>query len=637
MMRIVGRAREAAPSVILAVLLVASVAAPFAAGAAFAQTSTYEKTFTDTGDVRAVGFDSAGWGAATVQVTISTDDGPGGQHVVLYRDNWTTARLHQKSTVTIFENAGAYESVTIRVEGAPAEPEWGVGADFGNLAWDNSDRFGSTGGDRNLTPQPMERLSMMTNPKVNIVDVSVGPSGLPESTEVNSSKLDQLNENETKLELYQLGATSADQGETMETMLDNRLQDTETVALIHGKNAYVRSLNQAGSKSTAKAEAISNISQFYSRIEYNRIQAWKEQVSTIQYIQRLAENQSGVSKSYVSVKADEDLIDGQVNNGFYADVTGFGSTTYTLQNGTTLEVPTVQVTVGKDGETSTKIEEFGPSSGYNESSYEAGWIGSSNSPGEDLTINEVYIKPPTEQYSAKTLMRFEDYEQTFTSIESQTTSANNQMETVVNQTYSQYNAGEINTSDLLNPYDLQNQYSPGSDFQGWAAATLAMTGTNQPTDLESTGSMQVTLENDGTQVEGIIHAPENPASGRFETNKTYYPSNFSGPVYITTDSSLKEVQQPFTLTNITTFDGQHRTNFTIVEKNYTTASADDLVKLNQQLAAMQEELEARQQNQRNGFGGGFLGGDGPGGMVAVAIVAIILIGAMLSDDSGGRS
>ncbi|RDZ31955.1 hypothetical protein C5B88_19605, partial [Haloferax sp. Atlit-24N] len=85
------------------------------------------------------------------------------------------------------------------------------------------------------------------------------------------------------------------------------------------------------------------------------------------------------------------------------------------------------------------------------------------------------------------------------------------MQTLANNTYSAYQQGEISNSDLVDPYMLASQQSPGDDFHGWAAAQLTLMGTNSPENFDQIGSFNVTT-GDGTQYKGVLFSQENPAS-----------------------------------------------------------------------------------------------------------------------------
>lgn len=607
-------------------------------GLATAQSDTYSHQFTNADSVRFVGFETEGWGSGTFTVEVSTNDGPGGGSVVLYRKNHTTAGIPDGGdpSVSMFENAGAYSNITITVTGAPDEPTFGSGGDYAYQTWDNDERLGSTGGDRDLVCDTMESLSTSLNPAVNIVDCGA----LPGSTSVNETSLTDLDANETKLEIYQSAAASSDSAENVHAIMNNYLQDAETVALIKGENSYIKSLNSEGSKTTAKSQATQNISEYYSVHERNLISQWNSQIETMEYLRSLSQSETGISKSYVRIGFREGP-DGYGSNfdesASSVNITGFGTTQFTLQNGTSVDISTVQVEmdlVNDAGTYNTVTRTIVPgTTGYGANGFNA---------DEEVVTTPITVGSPNANLDEINVTEPREYNSSLTSIDTQTTNAQNQMDTVVEQTYDQYQSGEINNSELVDPYVLQNQYNPGSEFEGWAAATLAGLGTNQPTNLSQTGYMNVTLA-DGTELQGVLHSQANPPSGEFEVGKTYNPENITGTQYVVTDSEVRELQQNFTLDSVTNASGGNVSTVTIEEKNYETTSTADLSALYDELATLRASINARQQALRSyGGGGGLFAGIGgsfglglsdaqAGAVVVAALLAGLLLLAKASD------
>jgi hypothetical protein len=204
------------------------------------------------------------------------------------------------------------------------------------------------------------------------------------------------------------------------------------------------------------------------------------------------------------------------------------------------------------------------------------------------------------------------------------------MDTVVNQTYSQYQSSEINKSDLIDPYVLQTSFSPGSEFEGFATATLAGLGLNQPENLSQVGYMNVTVgpsSGSPTEYQGVLHVPENPPSeSGYQVGTTYYPSNLTGSPYISTDGEIVEVTEPFKITESVDSDGTNRTQVSYVEKTYTTTSSSDLSALYDELALLRAEIDARQASLSSGGGGGLAGIPGLGGLDPGMRLLVVLSG-----------
>ncbi|AAV47116.1 unknown [Haloarcula marismortui ATCC 43049] len=197
------------------------------------------------------------------------------------------------------------------------------------------------------------------------------------------------------------------------------------------------------------------------------------------------------------------------------------------------------------------------------------------------------------------------------------------MYTLAENTYSAYQAGEINNSDLVDPYVLASQQSPGDDFQGWAAAQLTLLGTNSPENFDQIGSFNVTTES-GTQYEGVLFSQENPASGQFENGTTYNTSNIGGTQYVVTSDRIVELDGEFTIDSISTQDGQTVQNVTIQKTTYETTNVTELKQQYEDLAYKRAQIEAREKALKQSAGGGFLGGGSVPPVVALAVIGTLL-------------
>ncbi|KAA9400080.1 hypothetical protein Har1130_14590 [Haloarcula sp. CBA1130] len=208
------------------------------------------------------------------------------------------------------------------------------------------------------------------------------------------------------------------------------------------------------------------------------------------------------------------------------------------------------------------------------------------------------------------------------------------MDTLANNTYSAYQKGEINNSDLVDPYVLSNQQSAGEDFQGWAAAQLTLMGTNSPENFDQIGSFNVTT-GDGTQYEGVLFSQENPASGQFENGTTYNTSNIGGTQYVVTSDRIVELDGEFTIDSISTQDGQAVQNVTIQKTTYETTNVTELKQQYEDLARKRAEIEAREQNLRGSAGGGLLGGSSSS--LVLVLVGVGTLYAVSQRRTGGNN
>jgi len=595
-----------ARSVLLAGLIVCS-AVIGAAGPALAQST---ETATDSGPVtktfetgpHKVKIDLFDVSSETT-ITVITDESPAGNNTAILKK--TVSGSHNSAH---FRNAGAYESFTVKVEGADGPVSMSKGGVTN--AWkpgDDGKFLGDTGGDPGFTYDLSEQIGESVMPQV----VQLDRTGLPDSTTVNTTGTDAQ---QTKLDIYQSAQNSKAQTEAYHTTLDNYLSDTKTQARIIGKNAYIKALNNGSSKSAAKTKAKSAVSDYYSVKKANLLEQWDASLSNAEYLESVSDSESGVSEGFHTVALTNK--GGDINHG---RIRGFGTTAVTLPNGTTKTVQTVDIEIREDDSRAVTYT-WGPTRGVENvdarSSQDA-----SGSYTTDVAGLKVLSTSTTD--SAVRHVDFAAYPTRLSEIESQESTVTSNMDTLAENTYSAYQSGQINSSDLVDPYVLASQQSAGDDFQGWTAAQLTLMGQNSPENFDQIGSFNITTES-GTQYEGVLFSQENPASGQFENGTTYDTANIGGTQYVVTSDRIVELDGTFTIDKITTTSGETTENVTIQKTTYETTNVTELKQQYEDLAYRRAQIEAREKALRHSAGGGFLGGGSVPPVIALAVIGTLL-------------
>lgn len=625
-----NRAREAVEPAVLALLLVMSLAAPFATGLAAAD--TVKKTVDAEGAEYVAADLSDVSGEYTVRIWVSPK--PGGGQEFVYEDTHTAAT--DGTDIPAYRNSKAYENVTIEITGSgvPSDLTIGTGEAFGRSDWRNKDVWTSSGGDRDFKCGPMERASQAINPAIEITDCNARPNAV----EANTTGLDA---DEAKTEIYQSAVTNHQSSQNFNATMSNYLEDTKTVALLKGKEPYIRSLEKGETQSAAEAAATNNITDYYSKKELNLLAEWETQVSHLMYLSNTAESETGISEQFVNATHDDSATGQWVLD--HATPWDTGTTQYTLQNGTTVDVTTLIINhTWYDTQNNVLSQydeesEIGPTTGDGDVMVSVtSDVENYQEADSSTNLTGFATGTPGPNYERGEAFDFSHFAPHLSDIEQQTDEAVAQLETFSQGTYDEYQAGDINASDLIDPYVLQSEFNPGDEYQGWAAAQLALLGTNQPTNLSRTGYMNITIDDgtpDGEMVQGIVQSPENPPSGQFAVGETYNPANIGGTQWITTENRTRRIEGNFKVNEVTTTDGETRQNFSIQKKTYTTANADELVKLNEQLSLLREEISAREQNLNSGVGGGGLLGGGSQTVVLVLVAGVVVVVLM---SNGGR-
>jgi len=586
-----------ARSVLLAALIVCS-AVIGAAGPALAQTATDSGpvTYEYTGSPETLVIDTSALdGGTEFKVEYTTQGGPSTGTTVLARETYNTANLD--GDVLLFLNSGAYESVNVTVSeysgGEPKFDTWdGRGETFHT-------KVGTTGGDSDLTCDVSDKIADV----VGYVD-SLDCTAQPGTTTVNTTGTDAQ---QTKLDIYQSAQNSKAQADNYQTTLDNYLSDTKTQARIIGKNAYIRSLNNGSSKAAAKTEAKTAVRDYYAVKQSNLVTQWNTQANNILYLRSVAEGESGIADDYVRMQ-QQDLSEGGYTINMH--LTGDRTTTLTLVNGSTVQNREyLAVDKSDDGSITNRQDvTFNLTTGDRP---------------DGAAPHGMMVLSHDGQASKIQAQDFSAYKTQWDAIKSQSSTVVADMDTLAENTYSAYQNGEINNSDLVDPYVLASQQSAGDDFQGWTAAQLTLLGTNSPDNFDQIGSFNVTT-GDGTQYEGVLFSQENPASGQFENGTTYNTSNIGGTQYVVTSDRIVELDGEFTIDSISTQDGQTVQNVTIQKTTYETSNVTELKQQYEDLAYKRAQIEAREKALRQSAGGGFLGGGSVPPVVALAVIGTLL-------------
>lgn len=412
--------------------------------------------------------------------------------------------------------------------------------------------------------------------------------------ETPSANVTEGDAEQTKIDLLSSAEAAKTNSDIYMSSIKNHLQDTETTALIKGKNAYIRALNNGSSKVTAKRKARIAVGDYYAVKQKNLVQSWNSQIIHGRYMHDVAANASGVSPGYVS------KVTGN---------TGVISTDHTVtwQNRTksfelvnTSSVDVRQVKIHTDAknnygnEIGSQTKQFDITTGSHtaHSGLDAG------------NIQAIAVAAPNSNHNQLEYIRFSDYSSRWSQIESQHSDVKDQVFTFIDQTYDSYQTGQIENSDLVDPYVMQQEYSPNDDFQTWAVSSLTTMGLNSPENMSSFAYVNLTYS--GADYQGVLMSDSNPADGSFERGSTYNASAITGQQYIVTSGSFQELEGNFTITDIRSSEGQQVSNVTIKEKNYSTADITEYQQTMNDLQKDRAEWEAWKKEQQSSSGGALL-------------------------------
>ena len=591
-------------SVLLAVVVVGS-ALVGAVGPAMGQTSsTYTHTYTTAADAFVVDIPDSHSGQVNIQFTSPETGTPDG---IVYATTLSTNQIENNQIR--LRNMGAYDNLTVTVSGPTTAPVFTAGPldpqPVGYLV-------GSTGGDADMQCGTLEEAQTIIGGQI------VDCTGYPGISSINTTGTDA---GQTEIDIYQDAQDNRASAQNTLSILSNYLNDTETTARIIGQNAYLRALNNGSSQPAAQTAARAAVADYYATKQRNLASTWETQVQDIEYLRGIAENESGISDLYV----DAPTIDHEYDVGASIDTqyVGLGpSQTLTLTNGETTNATMVTMTVN---------DTSGSYGGHTNVGLTTGEVEDLRRNGDQPDPDNIYaadlvglhVQPPNTNYETLRVLTFQEYADRWTEIEEQNNRVQNDMDTLVNNTYDAYQAGEINNTDLVDPYTLTRR-SAGDEYQSWAAAQLTTMGVNSPEALDQTGAFEISTES-GAEYRGILFLTEQPTGG-VESGGTYDPAALNGTEYIVTANRTVELTDPFTVENITNTNDETVQNVTYTDVTYQSSNVTDLIQEYESLLQQREEIEAREQALIDNSG---IAAGGGGEALVDPLVAIGAAGGLL--------
>lgn len=441
---------------------------------------------------------------------------------------------------------------------------------------------------------------------------------------LNSSETDAT---QTKIDIYENGKTTRAQDDVLYTAYGNYLKDTQEVALMVGKNAYVRALNNGSTKSAALSAAKDAVSDYYATKQINLVKTWNNSVVNAEYLQEVARNETNVSylfPSNVTFSYAGQYAQTDSDHYYYENYDRGVTVSLTTTNGSTVMAKTVHLiyTESADGTEHHNVT-------FTDFPVVIDTYNGGGGSGYNAHVSGARIDAPSNDYDWAKYANWSTLNDYWSKIETQENEVHAQLETFVNNTYDKYKEGSINDSELIDPYIAQRSYSPESGFQSWAALSLAELGANTPKNMDNVGNF--TVVDDGYTYHGILLSDTNPDGGKFKANTTYNASNITGEQYVVTASQVHTLNASFRIEGITNADGEQVQNVTVRNITYETANLTRFHDMIKRLEETREEVEAMEQSL---FGGGGSSGSITPTQMVIGGAALLALAYFMNDGGG---
>jgi len=410
-----------------------------------------------------------------------------------------------------------------------------------------------------------------------------------------SEEWNETDADQTRTQIHSQAGQLAAGNEQFLTVQSNYLTDSNTIAWSKGEAAAVETLANGGTIAEAQSAANESIEDYYSIKQTNEIDRWDVAVETVWTLKTRGVNTTGVSNDFVTV-GNETSYYGGGDKSWDATLLADKSTkTINLINGSSIQTTTL---VAED-DSGTYSVEIGPTTGE-------GIIYNPDGGNDYGIVDRVKVRP-TENLTGKDALNFRAFNQSLERMKNKSQSTKEEVAVYVNQSLGPaVQSGELNATSYISPATLAQEYSQeyGNDSSYIRATAMAAYAGMDAPDLNETGSMTVT--HDGQTYTGLLLSQEAP-SGGWQSGESYDPALLSGLQMIATagdNSSIVELDGPFTVDKVTGTNGEEISKATTVNVTYETANtSEDYAELQQKIRTLNEQIEARKAQATSGTGG----------------------------------
>jgi len=411
---------------------------------------------------------------------------------------------------------------------------------------------------------------------------------------------------EQHVDAYARGESLNFHQETYISTQKNYLQDRRSAAWSEAKIAVVNSLNDNETQANATDRANESVRDYYTPQVKNLFSTYSASVSETEYLYK-------TNESWVDKKAPYDY-----------EMAGFVTYKAPLPNGSnaTVRTPVIQkggsnykIWIPVTSNNPSWLPENGSLTGFhrvnnsslyapginNQTSNIDGWVYGDGGTG----YGEVRVTaPPGSSESAVPTARPHQYARFYDDVGADIRWVEDNIGSYTNETYADYQEGELDTDNILNPTDLASRTATAyneSGYYAFAAVELAQLGYN------GSFNHSVTVVENNTTHEGYLFYTADDV-GTFETNTTYDPENLNGTVYLaaqSNNSSVQELSEPFEITGAQNPQtGAELANVSTQKYTYETTNAS---KLQQELEKLQELRQEYERQYELAFPSGDVG------------------------------
>ena len=450
-------------------------------------------------------------------------------------------------------------------------------------------------------------------------------------TNIDESDYEKLNESdntEAKLDIHANARIVHTKNQETFTVVDNYLEDSRNIAWIKAKTAIIEELNSGGTESSAITRAKTAIRDYYSTKQVNLIRQWNSTMTSAHYMRNKAKSVFG--DNYVQFNATGELTSWRSSDkhGEGPYYQGKSNSTVTLINGDTVGIKGLKYEVGFY--TSGNLADEGTTWNTGHTDFTGNVVKASNEDGKyEAIVHAVEVPPPTSDHDRVDLVRLNEFKQRWDAIKSQKDQMISNVDPFVNSVYTSIVEGQINVSDLHDPYTLGSEFTSQYNQTGWygyAIGNLGLLGVQVP-DLNRTSLMNVSVN--GHYYNGMVTGNFSQWNNSLQINQTYQLPADGTFNLITEGGEIMDITgATLEINSAQSKAGDPLEVVQYRDYNYQTTNVTQLEEQLAQINELQEEIEQLEQQILAGGGFSFpdLGSLGPKALGLILVGAAVLIG-----------
>ncbi|MFC7129145.1 hypothetical protein [Haloferax chudinovii] len=428
-----------------------------------------------------------------------------------------------------------------------------------------------------------------------------------------------LDGTQDKVELYSAASAEKTSLASYNTAMDNYLNDTESVAWMKAQVAVAEAYEDGKTKEQARIDAKQAIADYYAIKQKNDLARWNASLTATTTIENRSESDPINDSAFVT--RDERVWDVATNWQYSKTYEGVDTTSVSLVNGSSADALGFNFTFREGYQGYDRTHHYYVTAARHQ------W-----NPNGALyfEVSGWTIQPPNENYESSKFVKYQSFADRWSRYETKNDDLQAEAGNFVNATYDDFAAGNINSSDVISANTAMFEYGTqsGSDSDSLydSTAALALMGFDVP-DMQSSGLMNVTDQSGTTNItyQGLVLARSAP-NGSWSVNTTYNASTIDGPVFIATATGEKvDLDGNFTITEITARDGSSVQSQNTTTYVYKTANTSEFVNMTNELEALRQDIEEREQSSGGSGGSGGLNSQALGIALLVGAGAVLLI------------